>query len=266
MRNASARSPAQALPADRTQTGPDGAAAPLSVEGLTVAYGEKLALWDIHFEAPAGQLIAIVGPNGAGKSTFIKACLDLVPRVSGAVRLFGAPLAKGLARVGYVPQRTSVDWDFPATALDVAAMGLYRRLGWLRPVGRREKEIALGFLDQMGLAERAQAQIGQLSGGQQQRVFLARALGQNADLYIMDEPLAGVDAATELAIIDTFRALKNTGRTVIVVHHDLETVPAYFDHVLMLNVQKIADGPVDTAFTREALRSAYGGRLGEAIL
>ncbi len=240
--------------------------APLSVAGLTVAYGEKVALWDVSYEAPKGALIGVIGPNGAGKSTFIKAILGLVPRIGGQVRLFDRPAAKGLARVGYVPQRASVDWQFPATALDVAAMGLYRKLGWLRPVSRAAKRTALDCLDRMGLKDRADAQIGQLSGGQQQRVFLARALAQDADLYLMDEPLTGVDAATEATIMEVFRDLRSQGRTVVAVHHDLETVSRYFDHVLLLNVRKIASGPVAAAFTREALREAYGGRLGEAVL
>ncbi len=238
---------------------------PLSVSGLTVAYGKKLALWDISFEAPHGALVAVVGPNGSGKSTFMKAVLGLTPKLAGTVRLFGEPARQGLARVGYVPQRASVDWDFPATALDVAAMGLYRKLGWFRPVGRAEKETALACLSRMGLAGLADAQIGQLSGGQQQRVFLARALAQDAALYFMDEPLTGVDAATESAIIDIFRMLKEQGRTVVAVHHNLETVPRYFDHVLIVNVRAIASGTVEDAFTREALREAYGGRLGEAL-
>ncbi|MGF1453885.1 MAG: metal ABC transporter ATP-binding protein [Alphaproteobacteria bacterium] len=241
------------------------AVSPLSVSGLTVAYGEKLALWDVSYEAPLGALIGVIGPNGAGKSTFIKAVLGLVPRIGGQIRILGLPPARGLARVGYVPQRASVDWDFPATALDVAAMGLYRTLGWLRPVDRAARRTARDCLARMGLEDRADAQIGQLSGGQQQRVFLARALAQNADLYFMDEPLTGVDAATEEAIMAIFRDLKSQGRTVIAVHHDLESVPRYFDHVLILNVEAVASGPVGKAFTRDALRRAYGGRLGEAV-
>ncbi len=237
------------------------ALAPLSVANLTVAYGEKPALWDITYEAPASGLVAIVGPNGAGKSTFIKAILGLVPRISGQVRVFGQPAAKAMARVGYVPQRASVDWDFPATALDVAAMGLYRTLGWLKPVGRREKNRALECLDRMGLADFAHRQIGQLSGGQQQRVFLARALAQDADLYLMDEPLTGVDAATEDAIIETFRSLRRDNKLVVAVHHDLETVTSYFDSVLLLNVRLVAAGPVSDAFTPDLLRTTYGGRL-----
>ncbi len=244
----------------------DQAAPPLSVTGLTVAYQDKPALWDVSYEAPPSGLIAVVGPNGAGKSTFIKAVLGLVPRVTGQVRLFGQPITQAFGRIGYVPQRTSVDWDFPATALDVVAMGLYRKLGWLRPVGRKTKARALEYLDRMGLADFAGRQIGQLSGGQQQRVFLARALAQEAALYFMDEPFAGVDAATESAIVETFRDMKEAGRTVISVHHDLETVRDYFDHVLILNVRAIASGPVAEAMTADVLRQAYGGRLAAATL
>ncbi len=234
---------------------------PLSVRGLTVAYNDKPALWNIDFDAPPAALVAIIGPNGAGKSSLIKAVLGLVPRLAGQVRVFGAPVAKMTGRIGYMPQRTSVDWDFPITALDVVAMGLYRKLGWLRPVGRRTKREALGFLEDMGLGDLAHRQIGQLSGGQQQRVFLARALAQRADLYFMDEPFAGVDATTEQAIVESFRALKAQGKTVIAVHHDLETVRAYFDHALVINVKAYANGPIDTALSPPVLRAAYGGRL-----
>jgi len=236
-------------------------AAPLSVDGLTVAYNQKPVLWDVGFDLPAGELIAVVGPNGAGKSTLIKAALDLVPRAAGSVRFFGANLSSRRRRIGYVPQRASVDWDFPTTALEVVAMGLYGRIGWLRRVTRTHKRAAMNHLAHMGLEAFADRQIGQLSGGQQQRVFLARALAQDADLYLMDEPFAGVDAATEAAIADTFRTLKAAGKTVLCVHHDLETVPVYFNHVLILNVTLIAQGPVETAFTREALQEAFGGRL-----
>lgn len=234
---------------------------PLAVQDLTVAYHRKPVLWDIDYAAPASKLVAIVGPNGAGKSTLLNACLDLVPKVSGEVLFFGRRFADQRSRVGYVPQRESVDWDFPVSALDVVAMGLYRRLGWLRPVNRRVRQQALEALDQVGMAALAHRQIRQLSGGQQQRVFLARALVQNADLYLMDEPFAGVDASTERAVIEILRTLRAAGKTVLVVHHDLQTVEEYFDHVMLLNTRLIASGPVSEVFHAENLRKTYGGRL-----
>lgn len=236
-------------------------ATPLRLSGLTVAYHNTPALWNVSYEAPEGSLIAIVGPNGAGKSTLIKAVLGLVPKVAGRVEIFGQSLARTRARVGYVPQRTSVDWDFPTTVLDVVTMGLYGKIGWLRPVRQRHRDEAARHLDRVGLADFADRQIGQLSGGQQQRVFLARALAQDADLYFMDEPLAGVDAATERTIMETFRELQARGRTVIAVHHDLDTVATYFDHALVLNVSALAAGPVADVIVPEILQEAYGGRL-----
>jgi manganese/zinc/iron transport system ATP- binding protein len=237
------------------------ATSPLSIHDLTVAYNRKPVLWDVEYEAPDRALIAIVGPNGAGKSTLIKAVLGLVPAASGLVEVYGRPVARQRHLIGYVPQRGSVDWDFPVSALEVVAMGLYGRIGWLRPVARRHREAARACLDQVGMADYADRQISQLSGGQQQRVFLARALAQEATLYFMDEPFAGVDAATETAIVDVLRRLKQEGRTVVAVHHDLQTVPEYFEHVLLLNGRVIAAGPVDEAFTPDNLRRTYGGRL-----
>ena len=237
------------------------ATSPLSIHDLTVAYNRKPVLWDVEYEAPDRALIAIVGPNGAGKSTLIKAVLGLVPAASGLVEVYGRPVARQRHLIGYVPQRGSVDWDFPVSALEVVAMGLYGRIGWLRPVARRHRETARACLDQVGMADYADRQISQLSGGQQQRVFLARALAQEAGLYFMDEPFAGVDAATETAIVDVLHRLKDEGRTVIVVHHDLQTVPEYFEHVLLLNGRVVAAGPVPEVFTPENLRRTYGGRL-----
>lgn len=236
-------------------------ASPLSVHDVTVAYHRKPVVWDVEYDAPPGKLIAIVGPNGAGKSTLLKACLGLVPIISGDVQFFGCPYAEVRSRIAYVPQRTTVDWDFPVSALDVVAMGLYRRIGWFRPVTQKYRALALAALERVGLAEYAHRQISQLSGGQQQRVFLARALVQEADLYLMDEPFAGVDAATEASILDLLRELQRGGRTAIVVHHDLETVRDYFDEVLLLNMRLVATGPVDQVFTRENLRRTYGGKL-----
>ena len=228
---------------------------------MTVAYQGRRVLWDIDYDAPAGKLIAIVGPNGAGKSTLIKAALELVPLTDGEVRFFGQPYRTQRNRIGYVPQRTSVDWDFPVNALDVVTMGLYRQIGWFRPVTRPFRQKALAALERVGLGEFANRQISELSGGQQQRVFLARALVQDADLYLMDEPFAGVDAATERAIVDLLRELRGKGKTAMVVHHDLQTVSEYFDDVLLLNMRLIASGPVQQAFTTENLRATYGGML-----
>jgi manganese/zinc/iron transport system ATP- binding protein len=234
---------------------------PLSIHAMTVAYHRKPVLWDVDYDAPPNELIGIVGPNGAGKSTLIKACLGLVPRAAGHVEFWGEPYRKARARIGYVPQRESVDWDFPVSALDVVCMGRYRKIGWCKPVTRQHREKGLGCLERVGMRDYADRQISQLSGGQQQRVFLARALAQEADLYFMDEPFAGVDAATERAIVDVLRDLKRRGNTVVVVHHDLQTVPEYFDQVMLLNMRVVAAGPVGEVFTEENLHKTYGGRL-----
>lgn len=239
---------------------------PLVAYGLSVVYDGKPALWNVDFAAPSGALVGVVGPNGAGKSTFIKAALGLIPLAGGSVTLLGETPAKSRARVGYVPQRASVDWDFPASALDVVAMGFYRKLGWFRPVGRKIKEAARACLDRVGMADFADQPIGQLSGGQQQRVFLARALAQDAELYLMDEPFAGVDAASEQVLIAALRELRAAGKTVLVVHHDLQTAPDYFDHALVLATRAIASGPIAEAFTAETLQAAYGGRLAPSQL
>lgn len=234
---------------------------PLSVYDLTVAYQRKPVLWDVSFEIPAGSLVGVVGPNGAGKSTLLKAVLDLLPRASGRIRYFGQSYASQRARVGYVPQRESIDWDFPVDALNVVTMGLYRQIGWFRRVTRRHRELAMAALEQVGIADLAHRQISQLSGGQQQRTFLARALVQGADLYLMDEPFAAVDAATQRAILGVLQQMKDQGKTAIVIHHDLQTVPQYFDYVLMLNMRVVAFGPTAEVFTNENLQKTYGGRL-----
>lgn len=233
----------------------------LSIEDLTVAYREKPAIWDIDLDVPAGVLMAIVGPNGAGKSTLIKAALNLIPRAAGAVSFHGQPYERARSLVGYVPQRGSVDWDFPTSALDVVTMGLYGKLGWFRRPGKAERELALHALEQVGLVAFADRQISQLSGGQQQRTFLARALVQDAQIYFMDEPFAAVDAVTENAIVHILRQLNQRGKTVLVVHHDLQTVAEYFDWVTLLNVEVIATGPAAETFTLENLRKTYGGRV-----
>jgi manganese/zinc/iron transport system ATP- binding protein len=238
--------------------------APLALRGVTVSYGEKPAVFSVDATFPPAAMSSIVGPNGAGKSTLLKAALGIVPRLSGQVSVFGAPLEKMRRRVAYVPQRASVDWDFPTRVSDVVAMGLYRDLGLLGLVRPRHRAQVLACLERVGMADFADRQIGQLSGGQQQRVFLARALAQGADLYLLDEPFAGVDAATEKAIIDVLKTLKAEGKSVVCVHHDLATVAEYFDHVLLINVRKVAEGPVDRVFNGANLQATYGGRLATA--
>ena len=233
----------------------------LSIHNLTVSYHNQPVLWDINLEIPTGVMAGIVGPNGAGKSTLIKSLLELVPSLSGEVMVHGRPYASQRRRVGYVPQRSSVDWDFPTTALDVVTMGLYGRLGWLRRPGRKERNESLEALEMVGMSAYADRQISQLSGGQQQRVFLARALVQQADVYFLDEPMAGVDATTERAIIDILRRLRDAGKTLIVVHHDLQTVRNYFDWLLLLNVRVIASGKAEDVFNIDYLRQAYGGQI-----
>jgi manganese/zinc/iron transport system ATP- binding protein len=233
----------------------------ISVEDLTVAYDQKPVLWDVDMFVPQGTLMAIVGPNGAGKSTLIKTILGLVKPVAGTVLIKGKPYEQQRQVVGYVPQRGSVDWDFPTSVLDVVMMGRYRALGWIKRPGQEEREMSLDALEKVGMSAYAGRQISQLSGGQQQRVFLARALVQDAQIYFMDEPFQGVDATTERAIVNILKELRAGGKTVVVVHHDLQTVPEYFDWVLLLNVRSIASGPVKDVFTEENLRRTYGGRI-----
>ena len=233
----------------------------IDVRDLTVAYRDKPVLWDIDLAVPSGVLMAIVGPNGAGKTTLIKALLGLIRAAAGQVRIFGKPYDEQRHAVAYVPQRGSVDWDFPTSVLDVVMMGLYGRLGWIRRPGRQERALAMEALEKVGMQDFAGRQISQLSGGQQQRVFLARALVQEAEVYLMDEPFQGVDATTERAIITLLRDLRAADKTVVVVHHDLQTVAEYFDHVMLLNVRRIASGPVGEVFTDENLRLTYGGRV-----
>ena len=237
---------------------------PLAICGLTVSYGEKPAVFSIDATFRPGAMTAIIGPNGAGKSTLLKAALGIVRPLSGQITCYGRPLARQRGRIAYVPQRASVDWDFPTRVIDVVMMGLYRQLGLLGRVRARHFETARACLDRVGMADFATRQIGQLSGGQQQRVFLARALAQGADLYLLDEPFAGVDAATEKAIIAVLKELKSQGRTVVAVHHDLATVPDYFDRVFLINTTRIAEGTVAEAFTEANLQAAYGGRLATA--
>ncbi len=233
----------------------------LDIHDITVGYQRKPVLWDVDLTIDQPQLAAIIGPNGAGKSTLIKAVLGLVPVASGSVQVFGKSVAAMRKRIGYVPQRESVDWEFPVSVLDVVLMGTYGQLGLFRRPGSAQRQFALECLEKVGLASFAQRQIGQLSGGQQQRVFLARALAQRADIYFMDEPMAGVDAATERIIFELLKELRASGKTIVAVHHDLRTVPQYFDYVALLNVRLVASGPTETVFTPENLRKTYGGRL-----
>jgi manganese/zinc/iron transport system ATP- binding protein len=244
-----------------TATTTNGAEPAIAVRDLTVAYDERPVLWDIDLDVPSGVLMAIVGPNGAGKTTMIKAILDLVRPAAGQVEILGQPYRKSRDKVGYVPQRGSVDWDFPTNVLDVVQMGRYGALGWLRRPGQQDRELALQALEKVSMLDFADRQISQLSGGQQQRVFLARALVQDAQVYLMDEPFQGVDATTERAIVTLLKDLRSAGKTVVCVHHDLQTVPDYFDWVALLNVRKIASGPVAEVYNETNLRLTYGGRV-----
>jgi len=234
---------------------------PIAIYDLTVAYHRKPVLWDLELNLPEGKLIGIAGPNGAGKSTLLKACLDLIPKTSGEVLIYGKPYHKQRDLIVYVPQRESVDWDFPVSALDVVTMGTYRQVGWFKRIGKRQRVTARDALERVGIGHLADRQISQLSGGQQQRVFLARALVQDALIYLMDEPFAAVDAATEHAMIEILQELNAQGKTVICVHHDLATVSRYFDHLVLLNMRVVASGPTKEIFTRDHLQKTYGGKL-----
>lgn len=229
------------------------------VEGLNVNYGKTPVLWDVSFQIPKGVLVGIIGPNGAGKSTLLKAALRLIQPVSGRIDLLGEPsLSSVRQKVAYVPQRGSVDWDFPITAFEVVLMGRYGSLGLFKRPRKADKEAALQALERVGMLSFADRQIGQLSGGQQQRLFIARALVQNAELMLLDEPFAGVDLTTEKSMIELLKKQKEAGKSVFVVHHDLPTVEEYFDWVILLNTRLIAAGPVSEVFTKENLSSAFG--------
>ncbi len=237
------------------------AAPPLEVHDLSVAYHKKPVLYGIDLAVPAGKLVGIVGPNGAGKSTFIKAVMGILPLASGWVKVYGKSYRENCRRVGYVPQRESVDWDFPVNVMDVVLMGRYGQLRLGQRPGAKDREIARECLEKVQMLPYAKRQIGNLSGGQQQRVFLARALAQESDLYLMDEPFVGVDAATESAIVTLLRELKSRGKTVLVVHHDLSSAREYFDMLMLLNMRLVAFGPTADVFTPEKLQTTYGGRL-----
>jgi manganese/zinc/iron transport system ATP- binding protein len=230
----------------------------VEIHDLTAAYRDTPVLWDIDLTIPTGVMAAIIGPNGAGKSTLMKAMLGLIRPVVGGIKLAGESIERMRGRIAYVPQRSSVDWDFPTTVVDVVRMGAYANLGWFRRPGRRETEAALRALDRVGMTEFADRQISRLSGGQQQRVFLARALVQDAPILFLDEPLQGVDAVTEKTIIAVLHELRSQGRTVIAVHHDLATVRDYFDWVALLNVKLFAAGPTNEIFNTDNLKKTYG--------
>jgi manganese/zinc/iron transport system ATP- binding protein len=233
----------------------------LEIHDLTVAFDRKPVLWNIDLTIPQGKLVGIIGPNGAGKSTLIKAVMGLLPLSSGYVKLFDQSIDSVRNKISYVPQRESVDWDFPASVLDVVLMGRYGKLGLFKRPRKADRDVAIDCLRKVGMESFQNRQISQLSGGQQQRTFLARALAQQADIYFMDEPFAGVDAATETAIIQLLREMTDEKKTVIVVHHDLQSVTEYFDWVMLLNTRLIAYGPTETVFTQQNLHEAYGGKL-----
>ena len=235
--------------------------APLEIHDLTVAYNKQPVLYGIDLEIPSGELIGVIGPNGAGKSTLVKAVMGLVTISSGWVKIFGQPYSKAVRRVGYVPQRESVDWDFPVSVMDVVMMGRYGHIGLFRQPTRADRQIAEECLDKVKMLPYRERQISNLSGGQQQRVFLARALAQESDLYFMDEPFAGVDAATESTIITLLKEMRQQGKTLVVVHHDLSTAQHYFDSLILLNMRLVACGPTKHVFTYELLQKTYGGRL-----
>lgn len=233
----------------------------LEIHDLTVAFDRKPVLWNIDLMIPEGKLVGIIGPNGAGKSTLIKAMMGILPLSSGYVKLFDQPLNNIRDRISYVPQRESVDWDFPASVLDVVLMGRYSKLGLFKRPRKADRDVAMECIKKVGMEGFINRQISQLSGGQQQRTFLARALAQQADMYFMDEPFAGVDAATEKAIVALMRSMTTQNKTVIVVHHDLQSVSRYFDWVIMLNTRLVASGPTETTFTSRNLETTYGGKL-----
>lgn len=233
----------------------------IEVHDLTVSYDKKPVLWGVDFTIPKGALCGIIGPNGAGKSTLIKSIMDLIDISSGYIKIFDQELGEVRKQVSYVPQRESVDWDFPASVMDIVLMGRYSRLGFFKRPRKADKDAAQKALEMVGMEKYSKRQISQLSGGQQQRVFLARALTQDAEMYLLDEPFAGVDAATEKAIVDILKNLTKAGKTIVVVHHDLQSVETYFDWVLLLNLRLVASGPIKEVFTPTLLEETYGGKL-----
>ena len=222
----------------------------IEIRNLTVAYGENIALENLNLDVEVGSLMALVGPNGAGKSTLIKTILKFLKQITGEIKINAKTLA-------YVPQRNSVDWDFPTTLFDVVEMGCYGRVGLFKRVSKEEKQKVLKAIEQVGMLDFKDRQISELSGGQQQRAFIARALVQEADIYLMDEPFQGVDSTTEKSIVDILKKLKSEGKTLIVVHHDLQTVPTYFETVTFINKSVIASGKIKEVFTQENIDMTY---------
>lgn len=233
----------------------------VEVHDLTVAYDNKPVLWNADFSIPKGKMVGIVGPNGAGKSTLLKSIMGLIPTASGFVKIFDDSLKKVRHKVAYVPQKESVDWDFPATVLDVVEMGRYGQKSLFKRLNKQDKQIAIEALKKVKMLDFADRHISELSGGQQQRVFIARALAQEADLYFMDEPFAGVDMASEKAIVDILVELQKEGKTIFVVHHDLQSAMDYFDWMILINKRIVASGPIKEVFTTEILQNTYGGNL-----
>jgi manganese/zinc/iron transport system ATP- binding protein len=233
----------------------------LETHNLTVSYDKQPVLWDIDFAIPEGKLVGIIGPNGSGKTTLLKAAMGILPADSGYSRIFEKPVEKVRERMSYVPQRQSVDWDFPATVMDVACMGRYRKGKLFGRLSKTDREIAREALERVDMLSFANRQISELSGGQQQRVFIARSLAQQADLYLMDEPFVGIDAASEEAILNLLRSMRSEGKTVILVHHDLHTALQFFDWVVLLNTRLIGAGPIEEVLTEDNLTMAYGGKL-----
>ena len=236
-------------------------AKPIEIHDLTVSYQQKPVLYGVDLEVEEGSLVGIIGPNGAGKSTLIKTIMNMITPNGGYVKIFGGNQKRGIKRIGYIPQRESVDWDFPVTVMDVVLMGRDAHARWFRRIGKADRQVAQACLEQVDMVAFANRQIGNLSGGQQQRVFLARALAQDSSIYLMDEPFAGVDAVTEKTIISILKNMKKEGKTLVIVHHDLATAKEYFDHLLLLNMRKIAYGPINEVFTHELLQKTYGGKL-----
>ena len=232
----------------------------IKINNLTVVYENKPVLWNVNLEIKIGTLVAIVGPNGAGKSTFLKAMISLVKPVVGKISFFGRDYKSQRLKIAYVPQKESIDWDFPTTVLDVVEMGRYGRLGWLRRVTKKDKNIAKEALKKVGMKELENRQISQLSGGQQQRIFIARALAQEAEIYFLDEPFQGIDAKTEKTIIDILKKLVESGKTVVVVHHDLNTIKEYFEDIVLMNVTIVSAGKVNGVFTKENIEKTYKNR------
>jgi len=233
----------------------------LEIHDLTVSYGKNPILWNVDFTLPQGVLAGIIGPNGAGKSSLIKAIMGLLEVNSGYIRVFDREMDSVRKKISYVPQRESVDWDFPASALDIVMMGTYHKLGLFTRPGKKEKALAMSCLEKVNMANFHDRQISELSGGQQQRVFIARALAQEAEIYFMDEPFAGVDISTENTIVELLKQMTKEGKTVIVVHHDIHSASRYFDWIIMLNMHLIASGPTEEVLTEQLLQKTFGGKL-----